>query len=166
MAKEIFDFYHADAMIVTPWFGFDTLEPYQNYKGKACFVLCHDSNPSAYEVQDVELKNGKKLYEHVTDLVCHKWNTSGNILIEAPLTYPKILKDIYQLSSKNQFFMVAGLGAQGGEIKDLSIFSESRNFIVNASRSIIFASEGKDFAQKAREVVLAYNDQINQVLNA
>jgi orotidine-5'-phosphate decarboxylase len=164
VAKELFEELKFDGFTVTPWFGFDTLEPYQNYQGKVCFVLCHDSNPSAYEVQDVELNNGRKLYEHVTDLVCQKWNSSGNILIEAPLTYPKILKAIKERSKSDQFFLIAGLGAQGGEIKDLSIFKKDKNFIINASRSIIFASEGEDFAQKAREQVLKYNKEIEEIL--
>ena len=164
VAKELFDELSFDAFTVTPWFGLDTLEPYQQYEGKAVFVLCHDSNPSAYEVQDVKLQDTKFLYEHVTDLVCTKWNTCGNILIEAPLTYPEILKNIKKRSTKDQFFLIAGLGAQGGDIKDLGIFKEDKNFIVNASRSIIFASNGLDFSLKAREVTLGYKREINAVL--
>lgn len=160
-AKEIFEQYFADALIVTPWFGFDTIEPYTTYKNKAVFVLCHDSNPTAGEIQDVELKNGQQLFEHVTNLVNNKWNDSKNVLIEAPLTYPQILKKIYDISPVDQFFLIAGLGSQGGMIEDLSIFKTLRNFIVNASRSIIFASNNADFDIAARHKVLDYNSQIN-----
>ncbi len=163
-AKELFEEFNFDGFTATPWFGWDTIEPYTIYKGKAVFVLCHDSNPSAYEVQDVKLENEIHLYEYVTNLVCKTWNKTGNILIEAPLTYPKVLSNIYKLSDGNQFFMLAGLGAQGGDIKTLSLFKERKNFIVNASRSIIFASDKEDFAQKARDQVINYNNQIKEII--
>ncbi len=163
-AKEVFNEFLFDAMTVTPWFGFDTVEAYQEYENNAVFVLCHDSNPSAGDIQDVELKNGKKLYEYLTDLVVNKWNSSGNILIEAPLTYPHILKEIYDISNDRQFFLVAGLGPQGGDIQNLAIFKERKNFVINASRSIIYASTDSDFAEKAASVSQKYQADINEVL--
>jgi len=162
VAKEIYDELLFDAFTVTPWFGFDTLEPFQSYQGKAVFVLCHDSNPSAGEVQDIKLANGQFLYEHVTELVCQKWNKSGNVLMECPLTYPKILKKIVKLTPRDQFFLIAGLGAQGGDISDLVVLKK-HNFVVNASRSVIFASSNKDFDQKSRDAVIDYNQQINHL---
>jgi len=156
VAKEIYDELLFDAFTVTPWFGFDTLEPFQSYQGKAVFVLCHDSNPSAGEVQDIKLANGQFLYEHVTELVCQRWNKSGNVLMECPLTYPKVLKKIVKLTPSDQFFLIAGLGAQGGDISDLVVLKK-HNFVVNASRSVIFASSNKDFDQKSRDTIIDYN---------
>lgn len=164
-AREIYDQFGFDAMIVTPWFGEDTIAPYRSYKDKAVFVLCHDSNPSAGQVQDLELADGRRVYEAVTSLV-NEWNTSGNVLMEGPLTYPQTLRRIVDLAENDEFFLVAGLGAQGGNIEDLALFKDRHGFIVNASRSIIFASSGEDFAQKAREVVISYNHQIAAVLTA
>lgn len=158
-SKELFDEFGFDAFTATPWFGFDTIEPYQSCKNKAVFVLCHDSNPSAGDIQDVKLSTEEYLYEYVTKLVCQKWNATGNILIEAPLTYPEILNNIKNISGRDQFFLIAGLGSQGGDIKNLSIFND-KNFIVNASRSIIFASDKMDFDLRARDVVLNYNTNI------
>ncbi len=163
VARELFDELLFDAFTITPWFGFDTLEPFLHCEGKAAFVLCHDSNPSAGEVQDVVLKNGDFLYEHVTKLVCNFWNKTGNILIECPLTYPKVLKRVIDLSPTDQFFLIAGLGAQGGDINDLRAL-RGRNFIVNASRSVIFASDRDNFAEESRKVVINYNQQINNLL--
>ncbi|PIP53181.1 orotidine-5'-phosphate decarboxylase [Candidatus Beckwithbacteria bacterium CG23_combo_of_CG06-09_8_20_14_all_34_8] len=162
VAKEIYDELLFDAFTVTPWFGFDTLEPFQSYQGKAVFVLCHDSNPSAGEVQDIKLANGQFLYEHVTELVCQRWNKSGNVLMECPLTYPKVLKKIVKLTPSDQFFLIAGLGAQGGDISDLVVLKK-HNFVVNASRSVIFASSNKDFDQKSRDTVIDYNQQISHL---
>ena len=163
-AKEIFEEFLFDAMTVTPWFGQDTIEAYKKYENNAVFIFCHDSNPSAGDLQDLTLHTGEKLYQYLTTLVVQKWNTSGNILVEAPLTYPTILKEIYDLTDEKQFFLVAGLGAQGGSISDLSVFKERKNFIVNASRSIIFASTDVDFAEKARRKAEEYTKQIQDAL--
>lgn len=164
VAKELFNEFLFDSFTSTPWFGFDTLSPYISYKDKAVFILCHDSNPSSIEVQDIMLKNGLRVYEAVTDLVCKKWNKTGNILIEAPLTFPKVLHKIIARSDKDQFFLLAGLGAQKGNIADLKVFKSKKNFIINASRSIIFASDKEDFAAAARLQVKTYNDRIYQLL--
>lgn len=163
-AKEIFEEFLFDAMTVTPWFGKDTIEAYKKYENNAVFVFCHDSNPSAGDLQDLLLSSGEKLYHHLTNLVVNKWNTSGNILVEAPLTYPTILKEIYDLTDDRQFLLIAGLGAQGGSISDLNMFRKKKNFIVNASRSIIFASTGVDFAEKAAEKAKDYTKQIQLAL--
>lgn len=162
-AKELFDEFLFDATTVTPWFGFDTIEPFLNYKDKAVFVLCHDSNPSAGDLQDVTLESGEKLYEYLTKMVVSTWDKAGNILVEGPLTYPDILKRIVELSPDDQFFLAAGLGAQGGNIEDLKLFPHKDRFVVNASRSVIFASSGDDFAAKSREVVEGYRKTIRSL---
>ncbi|QQS43339.1 orotidine-5'-phosphate decarboxylase [Candidatus Roizmanbacteria bacterium] len=159
-AKELFDEFLFDATTVTPWFGFDTIEPFLNYKDKAVFVLCHDSNPSAGDLQDVTLQSGEKLYEYLTKMVVGSWDKVGNILVEGPLTYPDILKRIIELSPDDQFFLAAGLGAQGGNIEDLKLFPNKDRFVVNASRSVIFASPAEDFAEKSHEVVEEYRKTI------
>ena len=162
-AKELFDEFLFDATTVTPWFGFDTIEPFLSYKDKAVFVLCHDSNPSAGDLQDVPLESGEKLYEYLTKMVVGTWDKVGNILVEGPLTYPDILKTIVGLSPDDQFFLAAGLGAQGGKIEDLKLFPNKDRFVVNASRSVIFASPAEDFAEKAREVVEGYRKTIRSL---
>lgn len=163
-AKELFEEFLFDGFTATPWFGWDTIEPYRKYEGKAVFVICHDSNPSAGEIQDLQLQDGQAIYEYVTKRVTNTWNTSGNIFIEAPLTYPNILQRIKELSDEKQFFLLAGLGAQGGNIQDLKIFKDRKNFLINASRSVIFASNGDNFAEMARKQVQEYNTQIRQIL--
>lgn len=162
-ARELFDEFLFDATTVTPWFGFDTVEPFLSYRDKAVFVLCHDSNPSAHEIQDLELKSGEKVYERVTKLVTESWDKIGNILVEGPLTYPRVLKQIHTIAPDDQFFLVAGLGAQGGNIQDLSLFSRKNAFIVNASRSIIFASSNERFAEAALLQTEKYRKEIRSL---
>lgn len=165
-AQEMFTTYGFDAFTVTPWFGQDTVSAYVHYVDKAVFVLCHDSNPSAGDIQDSLLKNKIPLYKKVTDLVSNTWNTTGNILIEAPLTYPHILRTINSRSAHDQFFLIAGLGAQKGKISDLHIFAEKKNFIINASRSIIFADNSPHFAEKAQKQIIQYNQKIALTLHS
>ena len=95
------------------------------------------------------------MYEYVTGLVANKWNKTGNVLIEAALTYPQVLRRIVQIGGNNQFYLVVGLGSQGGEISDLKIFKNKKNFIVSASRSIIYASSPRKQAEKYRQEIEA-----------
>lgn len=164
-AKELFDEFLFDAITVTPWFGFDTIEPYLKYKDKAVFVPCHDSNPSACDIQDVKLRNGKYLYEYVTELVCQKWNRNGNIFLEAGLTYPRQLKKIRQISGDAMIILIVGLGTQGGKLIDIvyGLNSKSSNLIISASRSIIFASSNKNFAVEARQEAKKICLKINKI---
>ncbi len=162
VGKEIFEKYRCDAMTATPWFGQDTVEMYAPYTDKAIFIFCHDSNPSAGELQDLTLASGELLYEHLTELVVNRWNKNGNVLVEAPLTYPTILKRIYELCDDRQFLLIAGLGPQGGKVDDLKLLKK-QNFVVNASRAIIAASTGDDFAQAAGQAAKKYRDEINKL---
>lgn len=164
-ARELFDDYMFDAANIMPWYGSDSVKYFEKRPDKKLYVICHDTNPSAIELQNVKLKNGMYMYEHVAKLVTKKWNKSGNIFIETALTYPKELKRIKEISDKRQFFLIVGLGAQGGKIEDLKIFKKDKNFVVSASRSVIFVSSGKDFAEAARIVAENYCSQINKVLS-
>lgn len=162
--QELFDAFHFDSFTNTPWFGFDTIEPFLSYEGKAVFVPCHDSNPSAGDIQDLVLEDGSKLYEYATNLVSHTWNKEGNVFIEAPLTYPDILQNMVNIAGDDEFFLVVGLGAQGGDIDKLKMFEKNKNFTVSASRGIIFASTDDDFAEAARQKSIEYRDKIQDIL--
>lgn len=162
-AKELFEELLFDAFTVTPWFGHDTIEPYQQYKDKAVFILCHDSNPSAPEIQDVELKNGKFLYEYVTELVQKKWNKNRNVFIEAGLTFPRQLQQIRRISGDDMIILSVGLGLQGGKLEDIvyGLNAKGTNLIIGTSRDIIFASQDKDFSDKARDKAKEIYNNIN-----
>lgn len=146
--KELFDELLFDATNIMPWYGEDAVAEYRNLKGKALFVICHDTNNSATEIQDIKLKNNQSMYEYVTDLVTKKWNKTGNVLVEAALTYPKELKTIVEVGGDRQLYLVVGLGSQGGKISDLKMFKNKKNFIVSASRSIIYAKYPREQAEK------------------
>jgi len=162
-AKELFEEFLFDAFTVTPWFGYDTVEPYKKYKDKAIFITGHDSNPTAPEIQEVELKNGQFLYEYVAELIHKKWVQSGNVFIEAGLTYPKQLKKIREICGDEMIILAVGLGPQGGKLEDIvyGLNSKGNNLIISASRDIIFASLDKDFSVKARDKAKEISENIN-----
>lgn len=162
-AKELFEEFLFDAFTVTPWFGYDTIEPYQQHKDKAIFVLCHDSNPSAPEIQDVKLKSGQFLYEYVAELIHKKWNRGGDVFIEAGLTFPRQLKQIRIICGDDMIILSVGLGRQGGRLEDIvyGLNTRGSNLIVSSSRDIIFASRDKDFHVKARDKAKEIFDNID-----
>ncbi len=164
-AKEIFEEFLFDSLTVTPWFGYDTVAPYVKYADKGVFVLCHDSNPTASEIQQLKLKNGRYLYEEVTQILRDKWNKTGNVFAEAGLTYPKELKRVREIAGEDMIILSPGLGAQGGEIEDVKfgMNKKGNNLIVAVSRSIIFASEEDNFAEKARETTSKLHNDLNSI---
>ncbi|HLC94663.1 MAG TPA: orotidine-5'-phosphate decarboxylase [Patescibacteria group bacterium] len=143
--KEIFDWLLFDCVMVTPWFGFDTVQDYLDEESHGIAVYIHDSNKTAEEFQDLELKNGKKLYEFVAERVARTWNTNGNIIVEGGATYPKQLKKIREIVGKEMPILTAGIGIQGGNIEDLKVVfgKRKKRLLVNSSRGIIFPQTNK-----------------------
>ncbi len=145
LRQEIVDWLGFDCIMITPWFGFDTVKDLLHDSSLGVCIFVHDSNPTAAEFQDLELTNGKHLYEEVTEHVVKSWNTNGNIFVEAGATYPKQLRRVRQIVGNNMVILTAGVGAQGGKAEDVTgIFGkDGKRLLVNSSRGIIFAGEGK-----------------------
>lgn len=152
--QEIFDWLNFDCIMVTPWFGIDTVKEYLKWDEKGVCVYVHDSNPSAIEFQDLELKDGRQVYEVVAQNVSRNWNINKNIFVEAGLTYPKQLKRIREIVGQNMPILASGIGPQGGDIKNLSgLFGkDGRRLMLNSSRQIIFAGiDKKDYLTYIRK---------------
>lgn len=161
--KEIYDWLQFDCVMVTPWFGSDTVRDYLVDESKGVCVYVHDSNPSAVEVQDLELKDGRKVYEVVTELAAGAWNTNGNVFVEAGATYPQQLSQVRKIVGDEMVILTAGIGAQGGKAEDLDKAWFGKNglrMIVNSSRGIIFAGEGQD------DYFSAVRDSASELRNA
>jgi len=134
---------------VNPYMGYDSLTPFLEYQDKGVFVLCLTSNPGAKDFQLPE-----ELYLSVAEK-CREWNEkSGNIGLVVGAMYPEQISAIRQRFPEG-WFLVPGIGAQGGDIR--AVLQAGRRgtdkggLIFNVSRSIIFASQESDFAQRARE---------------
>lgn len=164
--QEIFDWLGFDCVMVTPWFGFDTVRDFLSDPRHGVCIYVHDSNPSASEFQDLELKDGRRVYEVVTDRVAHVWNTNGNVFVEAGATYPEELKRVREIIGDDMVLLVAGIGPQGGALSSLKgLFgTEGKRLLVNSSRGVIFAGEGKkDYFGGVRQAAIALRDQLREI---
>ena len=153
--KAMFDIYGGDALTVHPYVGQEALQTFLDRKEKGIFVLCRTSNPGAGEFQDLQvLKEGQRLplYQVVAQQVATKWNRNQNCGLVVGASYPRELKEIRWIAGDLPV-LLPGIGAQGAELTQAlaaGLDSKGTGLIVNASRSIIFASSEADFALAAR----------------
>jgi orotidine-5'-phosphate decarboxylase len=162
-AKYVFDYFNADAITVMPYMGIESLSCFFKREGKGIFVGCHSSNPGAKEFQELEI-NGKLLYELVAEELVKQYGDNPNTMIFMGATYPEKLTDIRKIVG-DMTFLVPGVGSQGGDVESFvkaGMNSQKAGLIINASRSIIFASEENDFAEKAKKETKKLRDEINK----
>src|SRR3989338_199729 len=164
-AKSLFEHFRADAITVNPYLGGEPLAPFFERKEKGVIVLCHTSNPGAGEIQKLSVE-GEPLYKVVARLAASEWNGNGNCCVMVGATYPEELGEVRSIVG-DMPILVAGIGAQDGSLDKTikaGIDSRKKGLIVNASRSIIFASGGPDFAEAARVKALKLNELIKKAL--
>lgn len=162
-AREAFDRFKADAVTVNPYMGTDALEPFLERKDKGVIILCRTSNPGAKDIQDLK-SNGKRLYQIIAHKAATEWNHNGNVLLVVGATYPRELYEIRSIVG-DMPFLVPGIGAQGGDVESAVINGKTRNgtgMIISSSRSIIYASNGIDFAELARKTAMDLRNEINK----
>ncbi len=164
-AREAFERYRADAVTLSPLQGLDSIEPYMRYGGKGLFLLCRTSNPGGSELQAQRLANGDFLYEHIARLAQGPWQAAckggAQIGLVVGATYPDEIGRVRELAPTLPL-LIPGVGAQGGD-SAATVRSGWRSqagattgaVLVNASRSVLYASRGTDFAQAARAAALA-----------
>lgn len=168
-ATAIFDILNFDATTVNPYLGFDSLEPFLQYQDKGIFILCRTSNAGAMDFQSLrcETESGARPLFEVVAQKASEWNKNGNIGLVVGATYPEELKLIRQIYS-DMPILIPGLGAQGGDLElavRYGVNNQGERAIINSSRQIIYASQGKDFAQAARRAATELRDQINYHLS-
>ncbi|HEY92241.1 MAG TPA: orotidine-5'-phosphate decarboxylase [Dehalococcoidia bacterium] len=164
-ARAIFSNFNFDAATVSPYLGFDSIEPFIQYSDKGVFILCRTSNAGAVDFQSLRCEvdsNYRPLFEIVA-LKAEEWNTHGNIGLVVGATYPEELR-LIRNSHPDMPLLIPGIGAQGGELASAvryGIDSHGEKAIISSSRQIIYASPEKDFAQAARRAASSLRDQIN-----
>ena len=153
---------------VNPYMGKDSIEPFIKRKDQCAFVLTVTSNTGAKDFQYLKVKgrrldsSSKPLYEHVVR-TAKKWNTKNNIGLVVGATRPAELKRIRSLAP-DMPILIPGVGAQRGNLETAVRYGcdpKGELAIINVGRSILYASSGEDFAEKAREAALKIRDQIN-----
>jgi orotidine-5'-phosphate decarboxylase len=153
-AKEAFERYGADAVTLSPFMGFDSVQPYLQRQGKGAFLLCRTSNPGGQDLQNQRLASVKGrplLYEHVAALAQGPWNVNGQLGLVVGATYPAEIERVRQLAPTVPL-LIPGVGAQGGDAAATVKAGWRANapIVVNSSRAILYASGGEDYAEAAR----------------
>lgn len=166
-AKEAFERYGADAVTLSPFMGFDSVQPYLKYHGKGAFLLCRTSNPGGDDLQNQRLASveGQPLmYEHIAKLAQGPWNLNGQLGLVVGATYPAEIERVRSLAPTLPL-LIPGVGAQGGDaVATIKAGYRQSNgtttgaVIVNSSRAILYASSGDDFAQAARKEAMRTRD--------
>jgi orotidine-5'-phosphate decarboxylase len=176
-AKAFFQQMGFDSITVSPYMGADTLEPFFKYKDKWTIVLALTSNPGADDFQmikppifavleklGVKISSGKRLYEMVVEKAV-TWAGSDQLMFVVGATQADMFKNIREIAPDN-FLLVPGVGAQGGNLEEVaeSGLTKDCGLLVNASRSILFASSGADFDTAAAAEALSMQKQMEEIL--
>ena len=167
-AKTFFEQYDFDAVTVAPYMGKDSITPFLEFKDKWAIVLALTSNKGADNFQLKEVQSSKfevqSLFEEVL-WVSQQWGTPDNMMYVVGATQPGMFKRVRGIAS-DHFLLVPGVGAQGGDLKEISVNGMNKDcgILVNASRSIIYASKGVDFAEKAMLEAKALHLEMAKIL--
>jgi orotidine-5'-phosphate decarboxylase len=169
-ALEAFERYGADAVTLSPFMGFDSVQPYLKYPDKGAFLLCRTSNPGGDDLQNQRLASvpGEPLlYEHVAGLAAGAWNLNGQLGLVVGATYPNELARVRDIAPTAPL-LIPGVGAQGGDAAATvkAAWRPNAPIVVNSSRAILYASAGSDFAQAARIEALKTRDALEAAKQA
>jgi orotidine-5'-phosphate decarboxylase len=160
-ARAFFQQMNFDSITVAPYMGADSVTPFLQFKDKWVILLAHTSNPGSADFQLMESKeSGRNLYEEVM-LKAQTWSTSEQLMFVVGATQADKMKHIRELAPDN-FFLVPGVGAQGGDLAQVSEYGMNKDcgLLVNSSRAIIYASPGEDFADAARSEAMKMRDEM------
>jgi len=162
-AIEAFERYGADAVTLSPFMGFDSVEPYLKRHGKGAFLLCRTSNPGGDDLQTQHLKDvpgTPRLFEHIAQLAQGEWNKNGQLGLVVGATYPQEIARVRELAPTVPL-LIPGIGAQGGDpvaTVQAGLRATGQQItgpiVVNSSRAILYASASSTFAADARQAAI------------
>jgi orotidine-5'-phosphate decarboxylase len=165
-AKAFFEKMNCDAVTVAPYMGKDSLQSFLDYENKWTIVLGLTSNQGAEDFELLDLDNGKKLYEEVIGKISN-WGNSENLMFVTGATQASHLGDLRKIIP-NHFLLIPGVGKQGGDLKAISkvAMNDDIGILVNSSRSIIFASNGEDFAEAAATEAKKVAGEMKEIMSS
>ena len=163
-AKAFFEDLQFDSVTVAPYMGQDSVEPFLAFENKVTILLALTSNKGAFDFQTLTTEKSP-LYEQVL-IRSQKWHNAQNLMYVVGATKAEYLADIRRIIP-NAFLLVPGVGAQGGDLKEVCQYglNNSVGLIINASRAVIYASQGEDFAEKAGEVAQNLQKEMATILD-
>lgn len=174
-AKAFFETMSFDSITVAPYMGQDSVTPFLEYEGKWAIVLGLTSNPGAADFELKRIIEKEEILEegvHIThehtaylyETVIKKvagWGNPSNVMFVVGATRAEEFVNIRRITP-DHFYLVPGVGAQGGSLKEISekAMNSDCGLLVNASRAIIYASANTDFAERAASVAQAYRHEM------
>lgn len=161
-AKTFFERYHFDAITVAPYMGEDSLSPFYEYDGKWVIILGLTSNAGSKDFQMLRTKDGNYLYEEVIEK-CASYADTNNTMFVVGATKTEYISRIRKIIP-NHFLLMPGIGKQGGDLKSSMEkgLNDDYGLLINSSRGIIYAGEGREFDEAAAHAALKINVQIRE----
>ena len=166
-AREAFVRYGADAVTLSPFMGFDSIEPYMRHDGRGLILLCRTSNPGGGDLQAQVLRGSdehggdEKLFERIARLAAGAWNRNGQLGLVVGATYPREVARVRELAPTLPL-LIPGIGAQGGDAQATvqAAWRAGAPVIVSSSRAVLYAgvdgpAAATGFADAARQAALA-----------
>ena len=163
-ADTFFNYLGADSVTVAPYMGEDSISPFLEYENKWVILLALTSNKGALDFQLIKDENNEELFTKVLRK-SQEWGTPDNLMFVVGATRAEDIGRVRQIAPNN-FFLVPGVGAQGGSLEDVVKYGWNKDcgLLVNSSRGIIYASQEKDFAQKAGEAAKKLQEEMAKIL--
>lgn len=165
-AKTFFDTYQFDSVTVAPYMGRDSVTPFLGFSEKWAIVLGLTSNEGSQDFQQLKLEDGSSLYEQVMRTTA-SWGSPDNMMFVVGATQADSIAAIRQMLP-DHFFLVPGVGAQGGSLKEISEkgLNKDVGLLVNASRAVIYAGNDERFAEDARDAAKLLQAEMAEYLSA
>ena len=164
-AKAFFENLNFDALTVAPYMGQDSVEPFLAFTDKFTILLALTSNKGGLDFQGLQTENSK-VFEQVLKK-SQTWKGAEQLMYVVGATKPEYFTEIRKIIP-NHFLLVPGIGAQGGDLEGVckNGLNKDIGLLINSSRGIIYASDGLDFAQKARGKAVELQQQMKNILGA
>ena len=166
-ARAFFEQMNFDALTVAPYMGEDSVKPFLEFKDKWVILLALTSNPGSSDFQLLDSsRTGRKLYEEVI-LKSQQWGTPDNLMYVVGATRSDRIAAIRKLAPQH-FFLVPGIGAQGGDLAEVSRHGMNKEcgLLVNSSRAIVYASQEMNFADAAGREAFKVREEMKGYLDA
>lgn len=164
-AREVFDRFAADAATVNPYLGTESIIPFLKYRKKGVIALARTSNLSSADIQ-CQLVAGEPLYKYISELLVKETSNNPNLLFVVGATDTTAIQ-LMRASFPDHWFLVPGIGAQGGSIPD-TIRAGGKNLIINATRSVIYPqiTGGKDYFETVRDEAKKLHHEIKTAMHS
>jgi orotidine-5'-phosphate decarboxylase len=162
-AQTFFETYHCDGLTVSPYMGSDSLKPFLEFKDKYTIVLGLTSNEGAQDFELQNLENQTKVYQYVIKTVA-SWGTPQNVMFVIGATQETLQKEI-RSHYPEHFFLVPGVGAQGGSLEATcqNMLTKDFGILIASSRDILYADSGPEFYLKSAEKAKAISQNMWQL---